>query len=256
MEKLSVAIITFNEAENITRCLDSVALIADDIVVVDSHSTDATAQIARDKGARVILHPFQDFVRQKQFAIDQARHEKVLLLDADEWLSTELREEIAAVKKEWRFDCYLLNRLNGINSRWIRHGSWYPDYLIRLFDRKKVQVTGRKVHERIEGLAGATTSRLKAHLYHLTDRDITDRYRALNRFSLLAAQALLEEGKKPSLFRLIFKPPARFIVEYFFRRGFLDGFYGFVIARSAAHYVHLREAKLMELYHTNLRQNR
>ena len=140
--KLSVVVITLNEAENIGRCLDSVKSIADEMLIVDSFSTDATLEIAKNRGARIVQNKFEGFIQQREFCVKQCQFEHVLALDADEWLSPELQKEIGNVKNNWTHDTYYLNRLNSISGKWIKHGAWYPSYRLRLFDRKYIFHTG------------------------------------------------------------------------------------------------------------------
>lgn len=247
MVKISLVVITYNEAHNIRRCLESAADIVDEILVVDSASTDATVAIAESFGARVVIQPFLGYVAQKRFAISQARYPVVLSLDADEALSEALRQSITGVRAKWSHDCYFMNRLSSIGGSWIRHGGWYPDRKMRLFDRGKYAVEGIDPHDKFVPVPGASSAHLKGDILHYTNGDIAGRAATVNQFSTLAARAFDERGKRGSLGRLLFKPFFRFVVEYFFRRGFLDGFYGFVVARTSAQYVFLREAKLIEL---------
>lgn len=245
--KLSVVVITYNEAANIGRCLDSVQGLADEILVVDSFSTDQTLAIAQAKGARILQHPFAGHVEQKRYAIAQARYEQVLSLDADEALSPTLYASIAAVKSKWTHDGYYMNRCSCIGGQWIRYGGWYPDRKMRLFDRRRYTLGGINPHDKFLPADGARTTRLPGDLLHYTNDDIAARAETQNKFSTLAARAFFARGKRGSLLRLLFKPTFRFLSEYLFQRGFLDGFYGFIIARTSAYYVFLREAKLLEM---------
>lgn len=238
---------TLNEDKNITGCLASIGEAADELLVVDSFSTDETVNLARQAGARVLQHPFEGHVEQRAYSIAQAKYEYVLVLDADERLSEELRRSIAAVRANWTHDCYWCNRLSYFGDRWIRHGAWYPDRKMRLFDRRKYRIGGINPHDRLEPAEGAAEGRLKGDLLHYTNESLEDRARTVNKFSTIAARAFHERGKKGSLRRVIFKPFLRFFAEYFLKRGFLDGFYGFVIARSSSYYVFLREAKLLAI---------
>ena len=248
MVKLSAVVITLNEADNIARCLNSVKSIADEIVVVDSYSSDDTTQIAKDLGAKVIQNPFEGFIQQRKFSIAQAQFEHVLALDADEWLSSELQDEIRQIKTKWQYQGYYLSRKNNFGGKWIKYGAWYPNFRLRLFDRSFIANGGSNPHEVILPKEGAITSKLKGHLYHLAFNSIEDRYQTINNYTSTAALILFEQGKKPNWLKIIFKPLFRFISEYLFKLGFLDGYYGFVIAKSSANYVYLRELKLMELH--------
>lgn len=149
MPKLSAVIITFNEARNIGRCLDSLQGIADDIVVVDSYSTDATANIVKAKGARFVEHVFEGHIQQKNWAISQAKYPHVLSLDADEALDDSLRHSILRVKEDWQADAYYLPRLTNYCGKWIKHGLWYPDLKLRLWDSRKGAWGGQNPHDTI-----------------------------------------------------------------------------------------------------------
>jgi glycosyltransferase involved in cell wall biosynthesis len=247
MIKLSVVVITLNEAANIGRCLDSVQGIADEIVVVDSYSTDDTVALAEARGARVLLHRFESYNQQREHAALAASFDYILALDADEHLSAELRESIAAAKQSWPADAYTFNRLNRIGDTWLRYTSYYPDRKLRLFDRRKVIFTGIGGHDTVVPIDGATQSHLRGDLLHHVNADLDGRTEQVNRLSTATARYYFRQGRKGSWLRIIFKPFFRFLIEYFVRRGFLGGFYGFAVAITAAHYVFLREAKLVEM---------
>lgn len=246
MHPLSLVVITFNEADRIRPCLQSALGVVDDIVVVDSLSTDHTVEIARSMGARVILQPFLGYVEQKAMAIREARYDRVLLLDADEMLSTHLIDSIREIKHAWSHDGYACNRLNHLGHRPLHHGGWYPDRKIRLFDRRKSQVGGTDPHDRIVMDPGTSTGRLKGDILHFTNKDLSDRIATINRFSTRAAAALAARGQTGSIGRLLAKPAFRFLSEYLLQGGLRDGLAGFLIARTSAQYVWLREAKLLE----------
>lgn len=248
--KLSVVIITLNEAENLPRCLESIAGLADEVVVVDSLSTDATVGIAEAAGARVILQKFLGHREQKAFAIQQASHDFVLSLDADEALSAELQKSIQKVKQNWTFDGYYVNRLNRLDGQWIHHGGWYPDRKMRLFDRRKYVMAGTNPHDRFDPVPEAKTTRITGDLLHYTNDDMDSRVVTINKFSTIAAQAFQKEGKRGSWWRVLIKPTARFIGEYILRSGWRDGYYGYYIAKTSAQYVWLREMKLLQLNRT------
>lgn len=247
MKEIALVTITLNEEANIARCIESARAVADEILVVDSFSTDATTEIARQLGARVLEHPFEGHIQQKEWAIEQASFDRILFLDADEALSPELLASIRAAKEEWPYDCYWCSRLSRMGGRWIRHGAWYPDRKMRLFDRKKYRTAGINPHDKFVPAKGATAGRLNGDILHYTNSDIRDRARTVNALSTHAARAYYERGKKGSWLRMLVKPRLRFFSEYVLRGGFLDGFYGFVIAKTSAQYVFLRESKMLEL---------
>lgn len=243
---LSILVMTYNEEANIERCLTSVEGLGDEILILDSYSTDQTIDIAGKFGARIEQYPFDSYVNQKARMIQMADSNWVLSIDADEYLSPELRQSIIEAKSQKSFDGYTSNRRNKIGDKWLNHGSWYPDRKIRLFDRRKVFITGKDPHDVMQPIAGARIGHLKGDLMHLSDEDIASRYRTINVHSSRAAEALSNEGRRWSLLRIIFKPCFRFCSSYFIRLGFLDGYYGWIIAKSEAHYVWLREMKLWE----------
>ena len=238
---------TYNEEANLERCLKSVIGLGDEVLVLDSFSTDQTVDIATRMGVRVEQFPFDSYIQQKTRMIQMANSNWVLSIDADEYLSDELRSSIEKAKGVKDFDAYTSNRRNQIGGVWLNHGSWYPDRKIRLFDRRKVTIIGNDPHDIMQPLQGTRIGHLKGDLMHLSDENIASRYRTINVHSTRAAQALINQGKNPGILKMLFKPLARFISSYIFRLGFLDGYYGWIIAKSEAHYVWLREVKLWEL---------
>jgi len=247
MLSLSVVVMTYNESKHIRKCLESVSTIADDVLVVDSYSTDDTVVIAREMGARIIEKEFEGYIKQRAFCVDQAKHDFILTLDADEWLSEELIEEITALKSKSTHDCYRLNRLSKIGPHWIKHGTWHPQFILRLFHKGKAVCAGRAPHDKIIPIQNASLKNLRGKLLHQVNEDFADRVVTINRHSSTAAQTLLEEGVSPNILRLIFKPFYRFLYGYLFRLGLLDGKAGFFVCISDAYYVFLREMKLYEL---------
>lgn len=247
MKKISLVVISYNEANNIERCLDSARSVVDEILVVDSFSEDQTRELAAAKGAKVIQHAFAGYIEQRDYAIQKATFDGVLLLDADEALDEQLRNSIQTIRENWTHDCYTMNRLSNLGNQWIHHGAWYPDRKLRLLDRNYYEVAGTNPHDKLVPKPGATVKQLKGDILHYTNADFKERVETINRFSSIAAQAFYDKGKKGNWLRILFKPGLRFLSEYFFKRGFLDGFYGFVIAKTSAQYVFLREVKLYEL---------
>jgi len=248
-------VITFNESANIARCLDSVRNIADEILVVDSYSTDDTVAIAVSKDARILEHPFEGYIEQRGYAVENAKYDFILALDADECVSEELEKEVLRLKQNWKFDCYVTNRLNGIGGQWIRYGTWYPDPKMRIFDRRKAICTGTTPHDRIEPLERASLGKLKGDILHYSDDNIADRIHSVNNLTSSSAKYLFEQGKRTNWLIIFFKPLIKFITVYWLRRGFLDGFYGFVIAKSLSQYTYLQQIKLMELQRKQKTQN-
>ena len=242
---------TYNEEENIGRCLGSVKGLGNEILLLDSYSTDKTVEIARALGARIEQCPFDSYVNQKARLIQMAKYDWILAIDADEYLSPELKSSIQIARTIYRYDGYTSNRRNKIGNTWINHGNWYPDRKIRFFDRRKVIITGKDPHDVMQPIVNAKIGRLKGDLMHLADENISSRNQTNERHSTRAAEALYTAGKKSNLLRMLIKPIARFFAGYVLRLGFLDGYYGWIISKSEMHYVWLREVKLWELWKTS-----
>jgi len=247
--QLSVVIITYNEERNIARCLNSIKEIADEIVVVDSYSTDKTVEICNTYGAKVFHHKFEGHIQQKNYALEKASFFYVLSLDADEVLSDELRKSIAFVKSDWRSDGYEMNRLTNYCGAWIKHGGWYPDRKIRLFDKRKGKWTGINPHDRYAlNESNASIGYLNGDILHYSYYSISDHIKQVNYFTEISARVLFEQKRKASLARLIVSPGFRFIRDYVLKCGFLDGYYGFVVCMISSHAVFLKYAKLREFW--------
>jgi glycosyltransferase involved in cell wall biosynthesis len=246
--KLSVVIITFNEEENIRRCLESVEGIADEIIVVDSYSIDRTKAICEEFNTKFIEHEFEGHVEQKNFAFSQCRGEYILSLDADEALSPELRECISELKKSFKFKGYKLNRLTWYQGAWIRHSGWYPDTKLRLVQNGMATWKGENPHDRLELNDNIATSILQGDLYHYSFKDLTDHAIRTDTYSSIAAREAYRKGIKPGMVKLILNPAFTFIKKFFLQLGFLDGYNGFLIARMAAYGKFLKYSKLKELH--------
>lgn len=245
---LSVVIITFNEERNIGRCLDAVKAIADDVVVIDSFSTDKTKQICLEKGARFVEHAFEGHIQQKNWAITQAKFPHVLSLDADEAPDEELKKAILQVKADWTHDGYTMNRLTNYCGQWIRHCGWYPDTKLRLWDSRKGRWGGVNPHDKYElTAAGATEKQLPGNILHYSYYTVQEHYKQADKFSSIAARALFENGKKSNGVQAVMKAIAKFIRNYFIKAGFLDGRYGFVICRISAYETWQKYSKLAKL---------
>ncbi|MBQ6102085.1 MAG: glycosyltransferase family 2 protein [Kiritimatiellae bacterium] len=245
---LSVCIITGNEEDNIRRCLESVAF-ADEIVVVDSFSTDRTREIARGYTDRVFQHRWVGYIGQKAIARNLARGEWILFVDADEAVSPALREEILATLRRGvpdGVDGFDFPRQVWYMRRWIRHGDWYPDAKLRLFRKVRGRCCGIEPHERIE--VDGAVGHLRAPLFHYTYDDVADQVGTMNRFSSISARSegLRNRSTAFLLWGMLMHPPFRFFRCYFLKLGFLDGVAGLVIARSAAFSTFLKYAKLWE----------
>lgn len=243
MTQLSVLVITRNEAHNIASCLQSVAW-ADEIVVVDAESDDETVAIARQFTPRVFVRPWAGFAAARQFALNQCRGDWVLWLDADERVPDALRAEIRQTLARPDRDAYEIPRLAWFLGRWIRHGGWYPGYVLRLFRRQMGRFNQALVHEGV--IVEGRTGRLRNHLLHYTDHTLQHYFNKFNHYTSLAAQQLAAQGVRFRLIDLLLRPPFMFCRMYLLRRGFLDGLQGFILAMLSACYVFVKYAKLWE----------
>jgi glycosyltransferase involved in cell wall biosynthesis len=233
---LSACIITFNEADRIEACLRSLGF-CDELLVVDSHSSDDTRERAAALGARVIARDWPGYRSQKQFAVDAAAHDWVLCVDADERVSAALRDEIVALKERGFTDAagYSVPRITEYFGRFLRHGNAYPDRLVRLFDRRRGGWVGEEIHEntRVTG----RVRRLSGHLEHFSYRSLSDHLDRMQRYADLMAQALYARGRRCGLAPVLLNPQWRFVRGYLLRLGFLDGWRGLVFALIEAGYV-------------------
>jgi glycosyltransferase involved in cell wall biosynthesis len=247
MNKITATIITFNEENNIRECLDSISW-ADEIVIVDSFSTDKTVEICKRYTDRIIEREWPGYIEQKNFAIDQSSYDWIFAIDADEVVSPELKDEILLLKN-MGFDKhgYKMPRKVFYLNRWILHGTWYPDYKIRLFNRRYGRWGGINPHDTVilDGICGT----LKHDLYHYTYEDLLGHINQINKFSSISAAELKKRGKKPSIFNIIVNPFVKFMNSYFIRRGFMDGKVGFFIACIISFETFLKYIKLWELYY-------
>jgi glycosyltransferase involved in cell wall biosynthesis len=252
MRLLSAVIITFNEEKNIARCLDSLQGVADDIVVVDSFSTDKTKDICLSKGARFIEHAFEGHIQQKNWAKAQAKYPFVLSLDADEALDDELKRSILEVKKSGTKEGYYMNRLTNYCGHWVKHCGWYPDTKLRLWDSSKGEWTGINPHDKFEMFGGdKNTGWLKGNILHYSYYTLEDHYKQVEYFTNISARAYYEKGKKAPFFKLIVNPVAKFIDHYFLKAGFLDGKSGYRISKISAYATYLKYKKLRTLWNGN-----
>ncbi len=245
MPKVSVTIITKNEADDIAAALDSVAW-ADERIVVDSCSTDDTAAIASRHGARVVSREWSGYSAQKNYAAALARNDWILSLDADERVTPALARDIeAALAHEPRCRGYRMPRVTFHLGRWIRTTDWYPDYQLRLYDRRAAEWIGQYVHEgvRVTGSIG----RLRGELEHFAYRDVAEHAETIEHYTTLAARQMFEQGRRASTFDLLFQSRFAFVRNYVLKRGFLDGRAGWLISRMNARYVGLKFEKLRRL---------
>lgn len=250
--KLSVVIITFNEERNIERCLQSVMAVADEVVVVDSYSTDTTEEICHRFNVKFIKEKFRGHIEQKNYAMSLAENDYVLSLDADEELSPVLTQSILAIKVKPNADAYKFNRLNNYCGKFVHHGGWYPDTKIRLWNRTKGKWGGVNPHDSVIMLPSSEIKKLSGDLLHYTYNALSDHLSQINKFTSIAALEAYKKGKRTSvLLHLVLNPLLTFIKSYFVKLGFLDGLTGFQVAISGAYYRFMKYAKLLELQKRN-----
>ncbi|HOP13067.1 glycosyltransferase family 2 protein [Lentimicrobium sp.] len=248
MIRLSVVIITYNEERNIGRCLESVRGIADDIVVLDSFSTDKTEDICKEHGARFIRHKFEGHIEQKNRAVSLASYPHVLSLDADEALDDTLRESISRVKENWKHDGYTMNRLTNYCGKWIYHCGWYPDRKLRLWDSRKGRWGGENPHDRYELTEkDATTAHLEGNILHYSYYTLNDHHRQVEYFTTILARTQFNNGKRAPWPVMVISPVIKFLRDYFIKLGILDGRAGFTISRISAYATYLKYRKIRQL---------
>ena len=247
--KISASIITLNEEDNIREALASV-IWADEILVVDSGSTDKTCEIAEAAGARVIKKEWPGFAEQKQFAAEQALHDWVFSLDADERVSDELSNSIAALQKlpeAARADGYRIARRSFYQGRWIKGGGWYPDRQLRLYRKSRGRWATRRIHESVKMEPDARVEELQGDILHYSVRDSAHHHRMIGeRYAPLAALQMFEEGRRTSPLRIATAAPLGFLRSFILKGGFRDGLAGLSIARFAGHHDFLKHLMLWE----------
>ncbi len=251
MVKLSVVILTYNEERNIERCIRSVEDLADDLLVVDSLSTDRTREIALSLGARIIDQAFLGYKEQKNFGLDHAKYDHVLSLDADEALDEKLLEAVKKAKQSFSADGYSMNRLTNYCGKWIRHSGWYPDVKIRLFDRRKARWKGRNPHDRLEMHKGSNVVHLPGDILHYSFYSVEEHKAQIKRFTEISAKARFDEGQRSSLLKVWISPAAKFFKSYFVKLGILDGYSGWMISRYSAYATFLKYRLLLRLQQEN-----
>jgi glycosyltransferase involved in cell wall biosynthesis len=242
--KISVTVITRNEAANIEAALASVSW-ADEIVVVDAESTDDTVSLARQFTDRVVVRAWPGYVGQKNYAAALASHDWILSLDADERVTRDLAGEVQRAPGSSAHAAFRLRRVTWHLGRWIRSTDWYPDYQIRLYDRRACQWSGQYVHEALA--VSGTVGDLRGELQHYPYRDISAHLDTIDRYTTLAARQMRERGRRAGIVQLAGHPPLAFLRNYIVRGGIRDGAPGFVISALNAYYVFLKFAKLWDL---------
>ncbi len=245
MIKVSAVIITYNEEQNIERCLCSLSPVADEIIVVDSFSKDKTTEIAERLGATVYYNEFKGFGSQKCFAISKATNNWVLSLDADEVISEELSASINKEKAGPQADGYNINILPNYCGKWIRHCGWYPQPKLRLFDRNKCGMNDYKVHESIVAkVPDAKIGKLQGDILHYSYKSLSDHTRKIELYSELAARNAIGKGERVTIVKIALGPLWKFVYNYVFRGGFLDGYMGYIVCKNIAYTGFIKYVKI------------
>lgn len=245
--KLSVILITFNEERNIQRCLKSVLSVADEIIIVDSSSTDKTPEICKKFPVRFYNTTWMGYSATKNYANSWATYDYIFSIDADECLSDELVQDILEAKKNGFSGAYKMNRLTNYCGHWIKHTSWYPDTKLRIWNRKNGEWKG-EIHEEIVFTNAPFISHLKGDLFHYSYYSIEEHLAQTHKFTALSAQEMFNNGKKFKLYKMLLSPIARFTKDYIIHAGFLDGSFGFTVSRINAYAAFLKYYKLKKLY--------
>jgi glycosyltransferase involved in cell wall biosynthesis len=244
LPRLSAIVTTLNEAAHIRECLACLAF-AGDVLVVDSFSTDGTPELAREAGAKVLQHEYLSPAAQRNWAIAQAAHEWVLMVDADERVSDELAGEIPAAIASPRYAGYLVKRRNFFLGREIRYSGWQNDWVLRLFRKDETSYQERQIHEQAQ--VGGPVGRLRGRLLHYSYRSMEDYWRKLRRYAEWNAVEASKRGERVSALRLMLHPPLRFLKAYVLRGGFLDGKAGLLVSRLSAVYAAAKDARMWEM---------
>lgn len=247
MPKLSVVIITLNEEKNIERCIRSVEGLSDDIIVVDSGSTDLTPVICKTLGVRFYTSDWLGYGETKNYANSLALNPLILSLDADEALSEELKQSIAAVLRDQKAPAYSMNRLTNYCGHWVKHCGWYPDKKVRLFNSDAAYWSNELIHESIKFHNGAKVMHLNGDILHYSYYTVSDHIRQADKFTDLTALKAFNEGKRAAIFSIILNPIAKFLKDYIIKGGFLDGYYGYVICRISAFATLMKYTKLRQI---------
>jgi glycosyltransferase involved in cell wall biosynthesis len=246
MIRITAVLITLNEGRNLANALASLKPVADEIIVVDSYSTDNTIEIAKSFGARVYTHTFEGFIKQKKIATDYAGNNWILSIDADEVLTPELQQSILNAKENPRYDAYRISRITNFCGKWIKHCGWYPDRIVRLFDKTKGDWQGGTVHEHWEPTTPSTIGLLNGLMQHYSFSTIADYTRKIEKYSELGARDAVARGKDRSLLHIWLVPKWNFFTSYILRLGILDGYYGYLICKLSAYESFLKYTKIRQ----------
>ncbi len=248
VNKISATVICFNEEDKIAKCLESLQGVADEIIVVDSFSTDKTKDICLSfSNVKFFENPFEGHIEQKNYALDLCSFDYILSLDADEALSPELKSSILAAKSSLTLNSYKFNRLTGYNGFWVKHCGWYPDTKLRLIKKGSASWQGKNPHDILTLHSSEKTGFLQGDLLHYSYDSITDHVDQTNRFTTIAAKAAFDSGVRSSLFKMLTRPALKFLKDYILKGGIWDGRYGLVICSINALSAFLKYSKIKEL---------
>ncbi|MBR06377.1 MAG: glycosyl transferase [Rickettsiales bacterium] len=250
--KVSGVVITYNEAQHIESCIRALQQVTDEIIVVDSFSGDNTPEICMNLGVKFFTHRYEGQVEQKNYALTLTSYEIVLSVDGDEVLSDKLINSIN-IEKSQGFPCegYELNRLTNYAGHWIKHGGWYPDWKLRLWHKSKGSWQGQNPHDRVILYEDVKSKRLKGDILHYAFESVREHQSRMENYATIGAQSMFSSGKKANRALLLLSPAWKFVRDYLVKRGFLDGKYGFVIARLSAKSKYLKYKKLLALQQEN-----
>jgi len=253
-QRFSAIVITLNEEKNIARCIESLLPVADEIIILDSFSTDNTEAICKKYPVRFIQQKFKGHIQQKNAAIDAAKYDKIISLDADEAASKKMQSAILRLKENWEKDGYYIQRFNNYCGQWIYHSDWYPDRKLRIFDRNKARWGGINPHDTIQMQKEAKTGTLNGSILHWVHNTYAEHSLKVHKFSSISAREYFKLGRKSGLFDILIKPVWTFFKAYFLRLGFLDGFNGLIICTFSAYTTFLKYLKLKQLNKNNSNQ--
>ncbi len=246
MVKISAVIITYNEEKNIIRCIDSVSPVVDEIVVIDSFSKDRTKELCLTKNVTFVEHQFRSHIDQKNYAVTQATYPYILSLDADEYLSSELTQSLLEAKKTWPAEAFQMNRLSSYGTKWIKHGSWYPDRKIRLWNKNLGVWGGENPHDRVVLKKGTKVIHLAGDILHRAYKDSRETLEKVQRYSDIFAMENVGR-KNSSIITIMGHTSFAFLKSFVIKQGFLDGYEGLMVAQAEANHVFYKYAKLYEV---------
>ena len=246
MKKISALIITHNERENIRRCLEPLIQLCEEVVVIDSFSKDGTVEICKEMGVRIIQTNWRGYAATKNYGNSLCENDWILSIDADEVLTEELIENIQNLKLDENH-IYSLDRLTSFCGQWIKYSGWYPDWKVRIFNRKNVKWRGDFVHETLDIPSGFTLTRLKGKLHHYSYKNLDDHWQRNEKYAILSAEDLYARGRRASFVKLWLSPPFRFFRTFIIKGGFLDGKYGYIISKRDAYLVWKRYRVLRDM---------